>query len=132
MRYYLDQTSKTNNVIFKQRVNGTAYQLLPSATVFWGGKDPFYQYCNCWMQYVRIYLDWVADSADKIMNLALMNPDGKYTFEKIKQCLLSKFYEGILYVFYFASDSSANNNQTFIADIITGTSETRTIGYKGN
>ncbi len=45
--------------------------------VYWGGTDPFYLSCNCYLQYVRLYLDWVADSKDKMIDLALMNPNRK-------------------------------------------------------
>lgn len=76
IRYYLDQTSKTSNVIFQKRNTGTLRSLSPSAVVYWGGKDPFLDYCNCWMQYVRVYWDYLADTEEKLINLALMNPSG--------------------------------------------------------
>ena len=84
MRYYLGQTSHTNETTFKEWQNGRYYQLMPSAKVTWGGSDGFHSFCNCWMQYVRLYLDWVADSEDKMISLALMNPNGTY-FIKIQQ-----------------------------------------------
>ena len=36
-----------------------------------------------------------------------------------------------LYSFYFASDPQTNNNRTFIVDVLTNTSKTDTIGFKG-
>ena len=72
-RYFLDQTTKTRKVKFQQRNSGTCYQLKPSAKVFWGGSDGYYGYCNCWMQYVRVHIDWVADSENKMLSLAFMD-----------------------------------------------------------
>ncbi len=77
MRYYLDQSSYTAYPTFQQRNFGPVYQLSPSAMVSWGGTDTTYSSCNCYLQYVRVYLDWVADSQDKMIDLALMNPNSK-------------------------------------------------------
>ena len=39
---------------------------------------------------------------------------------------------GHLYIFNFASDPQTNNNQTFPITSISNTSQSETIGYKGN
>ena len=77
MLYYIDQSSYTAYFVFRPRNDGLLYQLSPSALVTWGGKDPFYSSCSCYLQYVRMYLDWVADSQDKMIDIALMNPNSK-------------------------------------------------------
>ena len=76
MRYYLDLPNKPNNVIFRSRNNGPCYQLGPSTVITWGGKDTQYYQSVCYLQYLRIYWDWLADSEEKMRNLALMEPDG--------------------------------------------------------
>ena len=76
MRYYLDQNTNSANVIFQERTfNAPGYSLLGSATVYWGG-DPNMQRCHCDLQYLRIYWDWIADSEDKMRNLAMMDSNG--------------------------------------------------------
>ena len=34
------------------------------------------QRCLCDMKYLRIYWDWIADSEDKMRNLAMMDSNG--------------------------------------------------------
>ncbi len=82
VRYYLDQTSDSNNTIFQTRSDGPCYQLDTSTIVTWGGKDPYLNSSLSWIQYVRVYLGWVADSADKMTSLALMDPDGILKHDK--------------------------------------------------
>ena len=128
MRHYLDQPSHSNNVIFQSRNNGPCYQLGPSTVVTWGGKDPHGYQSACYLQYLRIYWDYVADSEDKMRNLALMEPGGMFLHSEP----FSLFGIGKLYRFYFVSDQLINNNQTFTVDRRTNAGEITTVGFKGN
>lgn len=74
-RYYLNQATYSQNVIFGQRSASSSYQLSGTTKVFLG-DDPYYSPCLCYLQYVRIYWDYVADSQDKMVNLAMMNTEG--------------------------------------------------------
>lgn len=78
MKYYFDQISNMPFVLFQERNKGPLCQVGPSTEISWGGKDSdsSYEDCICWIQYVRLYLDWTADSADKMISLALMNSNG--------------------------------------------------------
>ena len=76
MRYYLDLPNHSNNVIFQSRNNGPCYQLGPLTISTWGGKDPYHDPSGCYIQYLRMCWDCVADSEEKMQNLALMEPDG--------------------------------------------------------
>lgn len=49
------------------------YALSASTQIYWGGSTNG-DTCNCIMQYVRFYSDYVANSRDQMINLALMNP----------------------------------------------------------
>ena len=126
-RYYLTTTAQ---ITFRQQtVGGTIYQLNPSATIFWGGKDNYYGNCYCYIQYVRMYWDYLADTQDKLINLALMSPDSKSMM--LLYFALIILLIGHLYIFNFASDPQTNNNQTFPITSISNTSQSETIGYKG-
>ena len=76
MRYYLNQTTFCANVIFRSREAMSSYQLSGATKVYLGG-DAYYKSCHCYLQYVRIYWDYLADSQDNIINLAMMDADGK-------------------------------------------------------
>lgn len=91
IRYYLDQTIRSENVIYQSRDANAGYNASGAATVFWGG-DNLYNNCNCYLQYVRVYLNWDVDSRDQLINLALMDADGIYlTKFKIFKLLLLLF-----------------------------------------
>ena len=75
-------------------------------------------------------MDWIADSEDKMLSLAFMN--GGINYYKFQSLLLHQFYEGKLYLFHFTSDPLINQNQTFIVDTTTNTSNSSAIGFKGN
>ena len=129
MKYYLDQSSHSNIVIFRSRNNsGSCYELSPSTVVTWGGKDLHNYQSACYLQYLRIYWDWVADSEDKMRNLALMEPDGMFLHLEP----FSLFGIGKLYRFYFASAQFISSNQTFKVDSRTNAGEISMIGFKGN
>ena len=128
MRYYLDLPNHSNNVIFQSRNNGPCYQLGPLTISTWGGKDPYHDPSGCYIQYLRMYWDWVADSEEKMQNLALMELDGML----LHFGLFSLFGIGILYLFYFASNQLISNNQTFKVDSMTNAGEKSIIGFKGN
>ena len=57
--------------------SGTVYTITPSTVVFWGG-DSSGAYCNCVIQYVRVYIDYAANTQDQMLNLAIMNPLSKH------------------------------------------------------
>ena len=88
MKYRLDSTTSRSMNMFRQRNTGTSYQAIPSANVFWGGSDNVLSQCSCWLQFVRIYWDYLADSEDKMINLALMNSDSITYFVYILNLLL--------------------------------------------
>ena len=66
MRYYLDLPNHSNNVIFQSRNNGPCYQLGPLTISTWGGKDPYHDPSGCYIQYLRMCWDCVADSEEKM------------------------------------------------------------------
>jgi len=72
-RYYLSSLSVT--IKYDSLTLAGTYQLLPSAKIFWGGKDNVLGNCYCYQQYVRLYWDYLADTEDKMINLASMSPD---------------------------------------------------------
>ena len=51
------------------------YQVSGTTKVFLGGAR-YFSTCRCYLQYARIYWDYVADSKDKMINLAMMNSGG--------------------------------------------------------
>ena len=55
--------------------NNDAFHALTSAATFMWTKDYYTPHCNCNMQYVRVYTDFVPYNEDMMINLALMNPD---------------------------------------------------------
>ena len=76
-RYYLLPSTTSGQVTYKSRTVDGTYQLNLSATICWGGKVNPYGNCHCYIQYVRLYWDYLADTQDKLINLALMSPDSK-------------------------------------------------------
>ena len=74
-RYYLLPSTTSAQITYNSRTVSGTYQLIPSAKIFWGGKDNYYGNCYCYQQYVRLYWDYLADTEDKMINLALMSPD---------------------------------------------------------
>lgn len=77
IRYYLNETSHSESVIYQSRNTSASYKVSSTTHVFWGG-DGRYSTCNCYLQYLRVYLNWVADSQDQLINLALMDADGTF------------------------------------------------------
>ena len=75
-RYYLNQTTFSENVIFGSQSVSSFYQISAATKVFLGG-DRYFSTCRCYLQYARIYWDYVADSQDKMINLAMMDAHGK-------------------------------------------------------
>ena len=59
---------------------GAFYSLTSVATVMWTKELTDTYHCNCKMQYVRVYTDYVPYNEDMMINLALMNPDSKNLF----------------------------------------------------
>lgn len=75
-RYYLLPSSNSVQITYKQQtMPSSPYQLKPSATIFWGGRDNYEMNCYCYVQFVRLYWDYLADTQEKMINLALMSPD---------------------------------------------------------
>lgn len=75
-RYYLDFDSKSVNAIFDKRNTPQTTTLDSSAKITWGGKDPEFYPSTCYLQYFRVYWDYLANTQDKMINLALMDTDG--------------------------------------------------------
>ena len=74
-RYDIDDTSTPPNFESKSAVGGSFYSIDGSSTFYWGGDEPdTYDYCDCEMRYVRLYLNYVARSQDEMVNLAIMDP----------------------------------------------------------
>lgn len=87
-RYHLN-ADKTSNIVFKEKVRQTAlHTISPSSTIYWGG-DPFHEVCYCTLQYVRFYIDYVPDSQDEMINLAINSVDGILVIEFIHNSLNS-------------------------------------------
>ena len=76
MRYYLNQETYSQNVIFGNRSVNATYQLLGSTKVYLGGDPILLSNCGCSLQYARMYWNYVADSRDKMINLAMMDNEG--------------------------------------------------------
>lgn len=89
-RYYVDQMSNSDIVIFQTVSVGTSYPLALSAVVYWGGHNYNYNHCACWMQYVRIHLDWVADTEAKMLSLSKFSTDdsGRYLLKSTKKFIV--------------------------------------------
>ena len=75
IRYYLDTGVRKENVVYKSRSVGTCHEILGTTTVFWGG-DGLYNHCFCDMQYLRLYWNYLADSQEKLISLAMMDTNG--------------------------------------------------------
>lgn len=75
-RYYLDLDGRSDRVIYNTRTIGQTTDLGPSSKVTWGGKDIYYDASTCYLQYLRIYWDYLADSQNHMINLAIMDTDG--------------------------------------------------------
>ena len=56
--------------------SGNFYSLTEAATVQWT-NNVYAEHCNCKMQYVRVYIDYVSYNEDMMINLAIMNPSSK-------------------------------------------------------
>ena len=71
-RYTLPSTS-TRKAIFNTRSpTGSFYDLNIGGKIFIGGDD-YYTPANAWLQYVRVYLNYIPNSEDEMLNLAIMN-----------------------------------------------------------
>ena len=127
LKYYIEPGSNSVNKIYQTRVV-SPYQLNPTTGAIVWGKDDWHDLCGCVLQHIRLYRDFLADSEDKIINLALMNSEGIFRRKSLR---LIPMLSGIIYRFYFASDYRVNNNQTFIVSKLTNISETMTVGFKG-
>ena len=83
-KYSLSQSGYSIDQIYQTRVVSTGYSISGSTTIAWGGDvvDPsnYATYSFAYLQYVRMYWGWVADSQDKMINLALMDTGGKLKF----------------------------------------------------
>ena len=68
--------SSPTTIVFKHRTptSGNYYALTSAGVIQWT-NDNYAKHCNCKMQYVRLYTDFVPYNEDMMINLALMNPD---------------------------------------------------------
>lgn len=79
-RYHL-KNDQTSTIFFKQQnPSGTLYTIDPSSEISLGG-DLYAGLCYCTLQYVRFYIDYVPDSQDQMINLALNSEDSKIMFK---------------------------------------------------
>ena len=60
------------------------YAIDPTAKVYWGAENIYTTGCNCMLQYVRGYLNYLALTTDEQISLALMTESGKLI--KFKKC----------------------------------------------
>ena len=76
MRYHLNEETFSESMIFESSSVSSSYQISGTTKVYMGG-DHTYSPCLCYLQYLRIYLDYVADSKDNRINLAMMDANCK-------------------------------------------------------
>ena len=124
IRYYLDPSSYSQNIIYQIRTQDPGWLISSSTYVSWGG-DNYYNICYCYLQYIRLYLNWIVGLQEEMINLALMD-DSTGNFKR--KCSSSYFFDVALFRFYFASDASVNSNQTFIVDSILDSLDDSLIG----
>ena len=127
-RYTLPSTSAQTVVFSTRGPIGAFYDMAINGTVYIGG-DFTYSASNAWMQYVRLYLNYVPNSEDEMINLATMST-GKHFILGEFISLLSCF-KGILYIAHFSSLPSVNNNQTVVVDYAQETTQGTLTAYKG-
>ena len=66
---------------FQTRIDGAPYALSSSTIITWGGSETNSNSpCECYIRYMRVYLDWLADSSDAMINLALLSAESKNVF----------------------------------------------------
>jgi hypothetical protein len=51
---------------------GSFYPLWQNGTVYIGGSPYDGDYCSCYLQYARVYIDYFPNSLDEMINLAIM------------------------------------------------------------
>lgn len=71
-RYTLESTSSQIVRFGSRSPKGLFYDLTINGTYYLGG-DPWIPPGNCWLQYVRLYIDYVSTTPDEITSLALMD-----------------------------------------------------------
>ena len=64
--------------VFKTRnpSSGTFHELTSEAVIKWT-NDNYNEHCDCKMQYLRLYTDFVPYNQDMMISLALMDRDSK-------------------------------------------------------
>ena len=80
LKYFIETGPTPVNSIYQTRP-ALPYQLSPAGAILWGGRDGYYASCGCVLQYVRLYWDYLADSEDKMINLAVMNSESIFLAE---------------------------------------------------
>mgnify|MGYP006950859721 FL=1 len=108
---------------------GNFYTFTSAATFQWT-NDHYWGHCDCKMQYVRVYTDYVPYNEDMMISLALMNPASNNEF-KLATLLVFNGIIGKLYVIHFAANSSINNGQTIPVNVYTALSASTTTGALG-
>ena len=78
-RYYPSSGGSIQGLFKSLTPSGALYTIAPSTTVYWGGGSSGVD-CSCIIQYVRIYIDYAANAADQVLNLALMDPSSKIIY----------------------------------------------------
>mgnify|MGYP001018494826 FL=1 len=73
-RYRLENSYSVISGYTTRSSNNDAFYALTSAATFMWTKDLHTPHCNCNMQYVRVYTNFVPYNQDMMISLALMNP----------------------------------------------------------
>ena len=70
---YRPQSVSQQTIFYKTRSLSAAYEVPPSCTAFWGGDlhNPSFGQT---VSYVRYFHDYVPNSQDQMINLAMMSP----------------------------------------------------------
>ena len=55
----------------------TFFEIDPTAKVYWGADNLYTTGCNCMLQYVRVYLNYLKITIVEQIGLALMDTSGK-------------------------------------------------------
>ena len=79
-RYRLENSYSVTAVYNTRSSDDGAFYTLTSAATFMWTKDLHTSHCDCNMQYVRVYTDYIPYNQDMMISLALMNPDSIYLF----------------------------------------------------
>ena len=92
IRYHLQSISQQTIFYLTRTLPGTAYSATPATQAFWGGaiNHPGTGSTRI-LSYVRFFLDYVPNSRDQMINLAMMSPDCRYPLTSSHRLILLYF-----------------------------------------